>query len=254
MTDVRQRERRTLPVVLLDATLALATGQLPWSKVSTEEPTGDRSPRKRRAAVWITIAAVAAAAGTVLLLVAFLRSPGGLAPLGTASPPPAAGEAPSRAATPTPALTPTAGAGGFGSPAPATPGADGQPGRAPVTTPTPPPGTTVPLTAQYANSSGGPGLLGYRATITIQNPGATVPAGWSVTLTLPRSTLQVANVAGATVKQDGATWTFTPVDATAQVPAGGSVAVTFEVHGATLVDAAPRDCTIDGRPCEGLDT
>jgi hypothetical protein len=79
-----------------------------------------------------------------------------------------------------------------------------------------------------------------------------VPPGWLLTVTLPRSTLRVAKVTGATARQDGATWTFTPDGSTAKVPPGGSVNVSFEVQGATLIAASPTACTIDGRACEGL--
>jgi hypothetical protein len=33
------------------------------------------------------------------------------------------------------------------------------------------------------------------------------------------------------------------------VPAGGSVELAFEVRGATLIDATPQDCRIDGNRC-----
>jgi hypothetical protein len=36
------------------------------------------------------------------------------------------------------------------------------------------------------------------------------------------------------------------------VPPGGSVRVVFSVRGATLVNAAPEDCRVDGGRCTGL--
>jgi hypothetical protein len=58
----------------------------------------------------------------------------------------------------------------------------------------------------------------------------------------------------------GLTWTrvlstnvedlvFVPGTSTSRVPSGGSVVITFGVNGATLIDAAPQACTIDGNDC-----
>jgi hypothetical protein len=66
---------------------------------------------------------------------------------------------------------------------------------------------------------------------------------------LPRSTLLVSGVKGATATQNGSVWSFTPDSTTSTVAAGGSVQVVFGVHGATLIDAAPQNCSINGNPC-----
>jgi hypothetical protein len=109
----------------------------------------------------------------------------------------------------------------------------------------------VPLTARFTKGADG-GLAGYQATVAITNPGTAPVSGWTVTLTLPRSTLNVTDVAGATVTRDGAVWTFVPVASTAQVGAGRPVTVSFRVSGAALLDATPVACAIDGRPCQGV--
>jgi hypothetical protein len=62
----------------------------------------------------------------------------------------------------------------------------------------------------------------------------------------------VTDVSGATVQQDGSTWTFRPDGGTATVPAGGSVQVRFQVRGAALVSSRPTACAVDGNPCAGL--
>ena len=109
----------------------------------------------------------------------------------------------------------------------------------------------VPLTARFTKGADG-GLAGYQATVAITNPGTAPVSGWTVTLTLPRSTLNVTDVDGATVTRDGAVWTFIPVSTTAQVAAGRSVTVSFRVSGAALLDATPTACAIDGRSCQGV--
>ncbi len=86
-------------------------------------------------------------------------------------------------------------------------------------------------------------------TVTVANPGAAAKDGWTLTVTLPRPTLLVSSVSGATASQDGSTWTFVPDSDTSSVPAGGSAEVSFGVSGATLIDAAPKECTIDGNAC-----
>jgi hypothetical protein len=242
------RERRTLPVVILDATLtffvALQSGRLPWS--------GRIVPR--RAVIWTTVGGVAAVAGTVALLVTFLHSPGGLAPLGVGSPPPAAAEPPPTAAPPSATArpvetSPSAQPGGTvpNRPDPAPPATT----PAPATT-GPAPGPPAPLTGTYAVAEGGQGLLGYRASVTIANPAPAARRGWVLVLTLPRPSLTVDEVTGATARRDGATWTFTPDASTVTVPAGGSVRVDFQVRGATLVAAQPTGCAVDGARCGGL--
>jgi hypothetical protein len=108
------------------------------------------------------------------------------------------------------------------------------------------------LRARYEASAGGQGLLGYRAQVTVSNPGPGRRDSWLLTVTLPRPTLTVSDVSGAVARQDGSTWTFTPDESAARIPPAASVTVSFVVRGATLVSAAPTACTIDGRPCDGI--
>ncbi|GIE29514.1 hypothetical protein Ait01nite_025590 [Actinoplanes italicus] len=107
----------------------------------------------------------------------------------------------------------------------------------------------VALAAGYTTTPYVVGLLGYRTEVTVANPGAASRTGWTVTVTLPRSTLWINEVKGATATQQDAVWTFVPDGTTAAVAPGEQVTFSFEVHGATLIDAAPEDCRIDGTPC-----
>ncbi|MEV6850371.1 cellulose binding domain-containing protein, partial [Actinoplanes sp. NPDC051411] len=108
---------------------------------------------------------------------------------------------------------------------------------------------SVRLTATYKTASATAGLLGYQMTVTVANQGTGSKTGWVLTVTLPRPTLLVSGVQGAKATQNGSVWTFVPDATTSTVAAGGSVQVVFGVHGATLIDAAPQDCRIDGNPC-----
>jgi hypothetical protein len=201
---------------------------------------------------------LAALAGTALLVVVLVRAPGGSTP-----PPDRAAALPGLRPTPTePSTT---------APAPTTPAGTATTTTTGTTTPTkatssPVPATgsskapsinapgaeaaQAPLTASYQTSSVTAGLLGYRMTVTVANPAATAKDGWALTVTLPRSTLRVTDVEGATVTQDGSVWSFTPDATTARVPAEEEVEVKFEVHGATLINARPQDCRVDGNACE----
>jgi cellulose binding protein with CBM2 domain len=250
MNDTPRRERRSPVVVVLDAAFGLAaalqTGQLPGRRRVREE---GAKVRRGVGIAWLTAGILAAIAGTVLLVVTFVRAPDGLASLPPNAaqplpPPPPTSAVPSTALSPssTPSRTPSPSRSASQSPTPT-----GVRSVAP-----PPVAAAVPLTASYAADEGGSGLLGYRATVTITNPARTAKTGWSLTVTLPRSTLTVAQVSGATAKQDGATWTFTPDGGTARIAPAGTATVTFSVRGATLLDARPQACRIDGNPCTGL--
>ncbi|GIF05450.1 cellulose binding domain-containing protein [Actinoplanes siamensis] len=252
MNDTPTRRRRSLSVVVLDGMLrlysALQSGPTPTPKV--------RQPgQQRRFGRYVLVAGVLVAlAGTALLVVVLVRGPGG-----PASPPDPAGALPappSRPAAGAPSVLRSAAVSGppasrpgpasasaraVGSPAPGAPAGSAS---APAAQTSP-----VPLTASYGISSLTAGLLGYKMTVTVANPGPVAKDGWTVTVTLPRSTLRVANVSGATATQSGSTWTFVPDTSTSRVPAGGSVAISFGVNGATLIDAAPQDCQIDGNTC-----
>ena len=256
MNDTPRRERRSPVVVLLDAALALAaalqTGHLPGRRAREGAPA-----RRGAGVVWLTAGIIVAIAGTVLVAVTIIRTPGGLAslPPTAAEPPPPASAAPSPAATPGSTATSTSPASPSAS-SPATRSSSAAPSGTTSASRTRPgsPAATValPLTARYAADAGGAGLLFYRSTVTISNPAGSPRTGWSLTVTLPRPTLVVDEVTGATAEQDGSTWTFTPDGSTARVPAAGTVAVAFTVRGATLLDAGPRDCRIDDEPCSGL--
>jgi hypothetical protein len=253
MNDTPRRERRSPVVVLLDAAFGLAaalqTGQLPGRRRVREE--GEPRVSRRAGIAWLTAGIVAAVAGTVLLAVTLVRTPDGLASLPPnvpqPLPPASAPEVPtpavspsstpsSRTPSPSPSVSPTR-----------TPAAGSRPASAPPVVP-----AAVPLTARYAPDRGGSGLLGYRSTVTIANPARSAKTGWVLTVTLPRSTLTIDQVSGATVTQDGSTWTFVPDESTRRIPPAATVAVSFTVRGATLLDATPKDCQIDGNACTGL--
>ncbi|MEV4625384.1 cellulose binding domain-containing protein [Micromonospora sp. NPDC049523] len=110
----------------------------------------------------------------------------------------------------------------------------------------PPAPPAVGLTAAY--TVGDATLVGYRVTVTIDNPNPAPVQRWTVTITLPRAPMTVREVTGATATQDGTTWTFVPAPDTEPAPAGGSVSFRFRVDGVG-VNSAPTACTIDGRPC-----
>ncbi|MFI6076432.1 cellulose binding domain-containing protein [Actinoplanes sp. NPDC051343] len=257
MNETETRPRRSLVVVLLDGVLrlfaALQAGPTPKPKV--KEAGGRRGVGR-----WALLTGVLAAlAGTALLVVVLVRAPGDPTPPpdpAAALPglrsrpagPSAAGSATSATSAPaSPSSTSassTAATAGQSAPATSVTSSIALPG-APIITEN----TSVPLTASYKTASATAGLLGYQMTVTVANPGAAPKNGWTLSVTLPRPTLLVSGVKGATAKQNGSVWTFTPDSTTSTVAAGKSVQVVFGVHGATLIDAAPQDCRIDGNPC-----
>ncbi|WP_327003173.1 cellulose-binding domain-containing protein [Dactylosporangium sp. NBC_01737] len=177
--------------------------------------------------------------GTAVLVAAFVWPPAPSTSAAAGSPPSAAGH-PGGSAQHIPSASVTASPSRSTKPTPGTSTSSGSRTAAPV-----------PLTARFTKGADG-GLAGYQATVAITNPGTAPVSGWTVTLTLPRSTLNVTDVDGATVTRDGAVWTFIPVSTTAQVAAGRQVTVSFRVSGAALLDATPTGCAIDGRPCQGV--
>ena len=258
MNESQTRPRRSLVVVVLDAVLRLVAavhaGGTPTPKV--REAGGRRGVGR----YLLFTGVLAALAGTALLVVVLVRAPGGPTP-----PPDRAAALPGLRPTPAEPSTTTA-----PGPAPTTPAGTATTPPAGTTTPTratssPVPATgsskapsisapgagvaQAPLTGSYQTSSVTAGLLGYRMTVTVANPGTTAKDGWTLTVTLPRSTLRVTDVDGATATQDGPVWSFTPDATTARVPAEESVEVEFEVHGATLINARPQDCRVDGNVC-----
>jgi hypothetical protein len=245
MSDAPRRERRSPMVMLLDAATRLAIVAL-----AKPQPRVRAAGNPRRAGmIWLVAGVVLAVAGTAVVVGALLAGPGDLSllpPHAAARKPAAVDPVPSSpvrsAAEAAAAVTTTT-----------TPDPSSAPAAPSTGSAAPPAAAAVPLTARYATAGGGTGLLGYTAEVTIGNPGVTRHDGWRLTLTLPRDTLQVAQVSGAVARQDGATWTFEPDATTRSVPASRTVLISFEVQGATLLGAAPTDCRIDGRACSGVD-
>ncbi|MFC6014667.1 cellulose binding domain-containing protein [Plantactinospora solaniradicis] len=248
MTKVRQRPARTLPVAVLDVLLAaVAAVRGLIRRVARALPVrrGDR--------VLVTVivaAALVAVIGTGFLVTSLLRTPDQLAPLGVAPPPtPAAEGSPGGgpedaegSATP-PASSPLA------LPSPESSTGPRDRSRPPAPKPPAPPPPT--LAARYASE--GATLLNYTASVAISNPGPGSVTGWTLVITLPRSTQAIGEVSGATTSRDGNAWTFVPDETTRRVAAGGSVQVRFRVDG-SLFDSAPTSCMINKRPCEMTST
>jgi hypothetical protein len=245
MNDTGPRQRRSLSVVILDGMLRLSTilsGPTPTPKVRASR-TRTRGGGGR---YLLIVAAIVALAGTALVAVLLTRSPGDpaaspdAADALPAAPPRSAVAAPSAVASVRAATS--AGAAVTAtrpvSRSPVASGSTDASGSAPAR-----------LTASYRISSATAGLLGYKMTVTVANPGVAPADGWALTVTLPRPTLTVTGVSGATATQSGSTWTFVPSADTAAVPADGTAVISFGVMGATLIDAAPKSCTIDATPC-----
>lgn len=243
--------RRTPMDVIRDTAWRLATaaltGPLPEPRVRAAGTSRKLAAGSR---LGLTLGALAAVAGTALLVVFLVIrpyqqsvSPEQAADLPGRAPAPAAS---SVTATPAAVAPSRAGRSPVASPRPTDPGETASPPSA-VASAVPAP----VLAAGYTTTPYLVGLLGYRTEVTITNPGTTARDGWTLTVTLPRSSLWINQVSGATATQREAEWTFVPDAATRTIPAGGQVTVAFEVHGATLIDAAPTDCRIDGSPCSG---
>ncbi|GAA0558692.1 hypothetical protein GCM10010172_47160 [Paractinoplanes ferrugineus] len=238
--------RRSPSVVLLDAMLGFAT------RVQTANlPGSGGGERRGRAAIaWLVGGTLVAVGGTALLIGAVLRAPDGLTDL-----PPGgvvAAPAPSTSATPAPPVATRSSASATPSrPAGSTSATSRPPEKAVPSVPSG--GPSVPAGAHLSAAFSTPGgLLGYRAEVEVTSAGPATANGWQLTVTMPRSTLQLSPVSGATVKQNGTVWTFTPTDDTRRVPAGSTVTVVFDVLGATLLDAKPAACAINGEACSGL--
>ncbi|PRY20809.1 cellulose binding domain-containing protein [Pseudosporangium ferrugineum] len=256
MSEPPRRERRSPMVVLLDAAMKLAVSAQAGPQPRLE-PAGQA---RRTARTWLVLGALLAIGGTIAVVTVLLQGPDDLSSLPPHTPARTTVAGDTSSSESASALPATSGATGT-APAPGTAPTTAAPGAGPSAPLLPPTSSrpteraTVPsavaLTARYS-AANGTGLLGYRAEVAVANPGTAGHDGWELTLTLPRPTLQIAAVSGATARQDGATWTFAPDATTRSVPAGGSVVVSFEVRGATLLDAAPQACQIDGRRCAGV--
>ncbi|WP_157743329.1 cellulose binding domain-containing protein [Micromonospora coriariae] len=203
-------------------------------------------------ATWVAvIAALGVLIATAVSVIGVLRTPEGLTPVALDPPPsadqvgalptdtPRAGQARPAATSPRP-VHPSATA------APPTPGPSSS-APAPSSAAAPP--TPAALRADFAIAENA--LLSYGAAVTISNPGEVPVARWKLTVTLPRESLRVSSVEGATASQDGAAWTFVPDGSAAQVPGSASVRVTFRVNGSSI-GSTPTACTIDEAACTGL--
>ncbi|MFF0370003.1 MULTISPECIES: cellulose binding domain-containing protein [unclassified Micromonospora] len=204
-------------------------------------------------ATWVAvIAALGVLIATAVSVIGVLRTPEGLTPVALDPPPsadqvgtmptdtPRAGQARPAATSPTRPVPPQATA------APPTP----EPSTS-TTAPTPvtAPPTPAALRADFAIAENA--LLSYGAAVTISNPGEAPVARWKLAITLPRESLRVSSVEGATASQDGAVWTFVPDGSAGQVPGSASVRVTFRVNGSSI-GSTPTACTIDEVACTGL--
>jgi hypothetical protein len=242
------RGRRSPMDVIRDTAWRLATSALTGP---SPEPRvrAAKAPRERSAAgrFLLVVGGLSAVAVTVLLVVLLVTRPyqQSAKPEQAAGLPdrPAAPASPSSSVPPVTATSPAA-----GSPSP--PGRAG--GIAASLSASPSPGTSqlpAPLAATYQTTPYVVGLLGYRTEVTVANPGPATRQGWTLTVTLPRPSLWINQIEGATATQQEAVWTFVPDDSTTAIPPGKQVTISFEVHGATLLDAAPADCRIEGSPC-----
>ncbi|NYF58029.1 cellulose binding domain-containing protein [Micromonospora purpureochromogenes] len=241
------RPRRTVAVILLDRTVALAG--------HARRAIGGLGASSRRTRVLLAaslVVLVATAASVVLVL----RTPERLAPVALDPPPdvalptdPAVGgpDPQARPAASSPAATrrTTTAAGppvGAAAPPATAPSARTPSAAAEASTPT-------ALRAVFAIEERA--LLSYGADVTISNAGRTRVTNWTLVITLPRESLEVSSVTGARATRAGAVWTFVPDGTTAEVAADSSVHVTFRVSGAPI-SSTPTACTIDGTACTGL--
>ena len=240
MPHPAKSERRSLTVVVLDTLTRLAVAAQYTPRPRTVPIRSRRSNLARSGC--LAAGVLLALAGTATVVVALLGGPDELASL----PPQAQAQARPAASPATAELAPPATAS-------ATTASRSEPGSTPLRR-TDPASTLPPaLAARFSTVGGTTGILGYQATVTIENAGAVEHTGWRLTLTLPRPSLRIEDLSGASVRQDGATWTFEPVATTRTVPAGETVLVSFRVSGATLLESAPQDCRIDDQRCEGID-
>jgi len=235
--------RRTVAIILLDRIVALVTAA---RRVLTGREDVSR-------AAWVAIiAALGVLVVTITSVVGVLRSPEKLTPV-TLDPPPSVDQV-GTAAPSTPRAQARPAATSPAVPAPPPPSATSvAPTAGPSARPTPTgtavAPTTAALNAEFAVADNA--LLSYGAAVTISNPGPVPAPRWTLVVTLPRESLRITGVEGATATQDGAVWTFVPDTSTAPVPRSATVQVTFRVNG-SLTGAAPEACTIDGTACAGL--
>ncbi|MEU5790608.1 cellulose binding domain-containing protein [Micromonospora purpureochromogenes] len=238
--------RRTVAVILLDRTVALA-GHARRAVGGLAASSG----RTRVLLAALLVVLVATTASVVLVL----RTPERLAPVALDPPPdvalptdPAVGgpDPHARPAASSPAATrrtTTAAGPPVGAAAP--------PATAPSARTPSAAGSSTPAALRAAFAIEERALLSYGADVTISNAGRTRVTNWTLVITLPRESLEISSVSGARATRAGATWTFVPDETTAEVAAGSSVQVTFRVSGAPI-SSTPTACTIDGAACTGL--
>ncbi|MGB2568094.1 cellulose binding domain-containing protein [Micromonospora citrea] len=244
------RPRRTKAVVVLDLAATVPTA---IRRALTGR--GDGS----RLLGWSVLAVLALVVAAVLLVASVLRDPERLAPAAQDPAPPGGA-----VIVPEPV-----GTRGTAEPTTSTPSASPRPSvgprrtatasPSPVTTPGGTPDGTAPsrpsrpapaaLGADFVIES--PQLLSYGAAVTISNPGSVPVTGWTLVVTLPRDSLDVTHVDGASATRNGATWTFAPDGTTGQVAGQAQVRVTFRVTGPPQT-SAPTACAVDGAPCGGV--
>ncbi|MFE9959386.1 cellulose binding domain-containing protein [Micromonospora sp. NPDC005299] len=238
--------RRTLPIILLDGLVA-AVGAVRRAVIGRRD--GSRLAYVAIAASLGVLLATAYSIVTVLStperLTPVAVGPGGAVPAtdpvvtGTPDEQPESTDATPRTSPPPVSTAAPA--------APAPPATLPSTGAPSATTPAPP--APVPLGAAFTVEENA--LLSYGAAVTIDNPGPTPAATWTLVVVLPRESLRVTSVTGARASRDGATWTFVPEGDAGRVPGRGTVRVTFRVDGAAL-SSTPTACTIDGAACTGL--
>jgi hypothetical protein len=238
------RTRRSPMDVVRDTAWRVATAAL--TSPSLEPRVRTRRERSTAGRFMLVFGALAAVAITALLVVMLVIRPyqESVKPEQAAGLPDRPTTPASPSAAPTSATITTSRATRPPSPPARAAGIAGSTSPSPVTSQVP-----VPLAAAYTTTPYVVGLLGYRTEVTVTNPGPAARDGWTLTVTLPRDTLWINQVEGATVTRQEAVWTFVPDSATRAIPAGQQVTISFEVHGATLLDAAPAACRIDDTPC-----
>lgn len=234
--------RRTVAIILLDRVVALVRA---IRRVLTGREDMSR-------ATWVAIvAALGVLLATAVSVVGVLRTPEKLTPV-TLDPPPAVEQVGTPPGSPRAQARPAVTSPAASAPPPAA--TTSLPPTVGASTTPPPTGVTVAptpaaLNADFAITDNA--LLSYGAAVTISNPGSVPVPRWTLVVTLPRESLGISAVEGATASRDGAVWTFVPDDGAAAVPGNASARVTFRVNG-SLTGAAPQACTIDGVACSGL--
>jgi hypothetical protein len=229
--------RRSAGVVVLDTVVN-------WRNALHRRWT--RPSGSRRLVAGVIAGVVATLLGTALLVVAFLSAGDRPPALGARSAPDQAASGPNDDQQPVTAATqvpprPSSHPPFVSAP---TPAAASTAPDSPAATPQP-----AELAATFARRGQSGTLASYGASITITNPGEVTIHGWTVTLSLSRASLTVSDVNGATARQDGTRWIFSPSADTAEVAPHASVVVSLRVNGLAVLLAEPVDCTIDARPC-----